>query len=185
MYNPYDLVQLKINGHELYGRPVEFDSEPVDTHTMLNKDGNILRPTKITSTCPDCGQGLLFDVKVGDPPYYIELDCYLCVVKTQPHINPFMNPIEDGRIKQSDIDPLLYNNENLIDVATAVSDRVSDFGQTGDAAPSKATKAAKRARKPKKGSSTKQPTKTAKPLEKAEGLTEEIDFDDADMIETE
>jgi len=187
MYNPYDLIELRINGHELYGRPVEFDTEPVDMHTMLNKAGDILRPTKITSTCPDCGQGLQYDIKVGDPPYLLELDCYLCRVKEQPQIDPFINPIEDGRIKESDIDPLLYNNDSLLDIQSSVSDRISGFGEVEETIKSEHKPKAKRTRrsKTKTKAKSKSAIKNTKPIEKAEGLTEEIDFDDADMIEKE
>ena len=115
------------------------------------------------------------------------MDCYLCRVKEQPQIDPFINPIEDGRIKESDIDPLLYNNDSLLDIQSSVSDRISGFGEVEETIKSEHKPKAKRTRrsKTKTKAKSKSAIKNTKPIEKAEGLTEEIDFDDADMIEKE
>lgn len=110
MYNPYDLVPMVINGVEIFGRPIEFDSPIADYNKMENAFGNVVKPSKLSTVCPNCGQGLVVHVKLMDPPFQpIHYSCEHCI-PPEPVINdPFNNPIESGRIPASELDPLLHD----------------------------------------------------------------------------
>jgi len=136
-YNPYDLISIKVNGQDIHGRPFEFDSDIVDQKNLTNAFGSIVKPTKISSCCPDCGQGLEFDVTFGDPPFAcVEVICYHCNPDSAPTADPFMNPIDDGRIAGHELDPLLHNpNEQIVgdDDGSSVADRIDfDSSETLD-----------------------------------------------------
>lgn len=115
-YNPYDLIPLLVNGQDLHGRPIEFDSDVANQQTMENSFGNPVKPTKISTCCPDCGQGLEFELTLGDPPFSaVEVICYHCNPEAPAPADPFMNPLEDGRVPDHDLDPLLHNpNEQVV-----------------------------------------------------------------------
>ena len=99
------MIPLLINGQNLHGRPIEFDSDVANQKTMENAFGNPVKPTKISTCCPDCGQGLEFDLTLGDPPYSsVEVTCYICNPAAPPPVDPFMNPLEDGRVPGHDLD---------------------------------------------------------------------------------
>ena len=123
------MIPLLINGQNLHGRPIEFDSDVANQKTMENAFGNPVKPTKISTCCPDCGQGLEFDLTLGDPPYSsVEVTCYICNPAAPPPVDPFMNPLEDGRVPGHDLDPLLHNpNEQVVvdeDDDTTLADRL-------------------------------------------------------------
>lgn len=107
-YNPYDLVPLLINGKAITGRPFEFDSEVVNQKKMTNAFGSFIKPTKVATVCPDCSQGLLLDVRMGEPPFapFVTL-CQYCHPAPPPLPDPFINPVKSGRIPAADLDPLL------------------------------------------------------------------------------
>ena len=109
VYNPYDLVQIIINGkHHSVGRPVAFDSEVADQMTLLNAFGMIVRPTSISTTCPDCGAGMVIDVELaGDPPFDPYPITCSCKMKVIPIVDPFVNPVLTRRIKLESLNPLL------------------------------------------------------------------------------
>jgi hypothetical protein len=190
MYNPYDLVDLIINGHQSYGRPIVFDSEVSDSDTMLNAFGEIVRPVKIASTCPDCGQGLELDIKVNNPPFHVNVNCYMCntqavnvpesmvASKSGSAIDPFINPIRDGRMSMSDIDPLLYDaSYQLSDVDSSVYHRLGDL-DCSDSDQASSVEQPNKREKSKKSSKSKK----LGPI-KAIGITEEVDLDDGAQIE--
>jgi len=109
-YNPYNLVAMSINGTEIYGRPMEFDSEIVDFQKMINAFGYAVKPSKLSTICPNCGQGLEVVVSLPDPPFpVVEYTCQYCNPSITPISEPFNNPIETGRISQHELDPLLYD----------------------------------------------------------------------------
>ena len=110
IYNPYDLIDLLINGKKIHGRPIAFDSDITNHKTMENAFGNYVKPTKLSSCCPDCGQGLEFEVVLNDPPFdVVILTCYHCKPQAPSSPDPFMNPLDDGRIPIHDLDPLLHD----------------------------------------------------------------------------
>jgi hypothetical protein len=104
-YNPYDLIPVKINEHLTFGRPVAFDSDVCDTIKMVNSKGLIVKPTELVTTCPDCGSGLVLQIDLPDPPFGdIE---HQCICKRETVIYPFMNPLQDNRIRLDFLDPKL------------------------------------------------------------------------------
>ena len=105
MYNPYDLIEVKIKDHVLYGRPVEFDSEPIDLHNLTNKDGNIIKPIKLVTVCPDCGQGIEANIQVDEPPFKVEIMCQ--------HCNPNNINVSIGDSKTNMVEQQLSNNAEV------------------------------------------------------------------------
>lgn len=210
MYNPYDLVSMTVNGKEMHGRPVAFDSEVVDQNAMTNAFGNVVKPIKLSTCCPDCGQGVEYDVYLAEPPFsVVSVICYNCHPEPEAQIDPFMNPIDDGRIGEHEIDPLLHDpNQQVVsenysatpsDEGLSVADRfdfdeLKEQGKEEDKEAPKKTpkkKTAKAKVKPKKAEKKprKRPSRAKKkPLvnknatEPAEGVGgEEPDLDDLDL----
>lgn len=126
MYNPYDMVPMVINGVEMQGRPVEFDSDIADFDKMENAFGKLVKPKKLTTVCPNCGQGLEVHVVMGDPPFSpVEYTCEHCTPPKLVVNDPFNNPIESGRVPSSELDPLLHDlNEQIVPATESVGDRV-------------------------------------------------------------
>jgi len=123
-YNPFDLVQMKINGHSIYGRPTSFDSEVVDHKNLKNAFGNYVKPIELSTTCPDCGQGFLVKVEFGDPPFLCNVDCPLCRPPADPIPNVFTNPVKSKNIRESDLDPSLLDLEKPnVETHTTVAER--------------------------------------------------------------
>lgn len=126
-YNPYNLVAMSINGTEIYGRPMEFDSEIVDFQKMINAFGYSVKPSKLSTICPSCGQGLEVVVSLPDPPFpVVEYTCQYCNPSITSISEPFNNPIETGRISQHELDPLLYDlSKKLQPSEQSVAERLS------------------------------------------------------------
>jgi hypothetical protein len=125
-YNPYDLIPTKINGKDFQSRPIAFDSDVVDNQAMTNAFGNIVKPTRVSTICPDCGQGLEYDCDFKIPPFYLEVNCYHCNLAPPPPADPFVNPLDTGRIDDYELDPILHDpNEKIVgeDDGTTVADR--------------------------------------------------------------
>ena len=201
---------MLINGQEMMGRPVEFDSEVVNNMTMKNADDEFVVPTKVTLCCPDCGQGLEFELILEHPPFpVIKEICYNCEEPPPPQIDPFMDPVKEGRIPEHELDPLLHNPEKQIidSVDSSVAERYqfktaeSETGMEPLEELKESPKKAVKKKKPKKPLKTKKISKKAKKTppkvqkaavnkkaasEPAEGVGGvEIDFDDDDLVETE
>lgn len=115
-YNPYDLVAMEINGKPIMGRPFVFDSDVADQKEMKNAAGEYVRPTKLSTMCPDCGAGLVVEVQLAEPrinppggsgPFdTVRVNCEHCN-PVPPPVEPFENPLESGRVDASDLDPLV------------------------------------------------------------------------------
>jgi len=139
-YNPYDLVEMRINGTMIHGRPIEFDAEIVDFNKLLDAFGNPVRPKVLSTTCPSCGQGLIIEVCLQDPPFpVIERSCPICRPNAPPPADPFNNPLESGRISQHELDPLLHNiNDKLGFQETTVAERmpIADLTEITQESPS-------------------------------------------------
>jgi len=130
MDNPYELVPIKINDKETYGRPVRFDSEPVDMHTLKNKEGRVIRPSLLTSACPDCGQGLEVDLGPDDHILGVSITCNLCKDKKDIQVG------NKRRFRPNDpniVSPRLCE-PNLMAVDTTVADRIDLVGILDQAA---------------------------------------------------
>lgn len=175
MYNPYDLVPMLINGQEIHGRPIEFDSEVADQNAMTNAFGNVVKPSKLSSCCPDCGQGLEYDVYLDEPPFSaVQKICYHCNPAPGPQDDPFMNPITDGRIPEHELDPLLHDpgQQVIDDEDSSVAERfkfdtVPDDGSLSEADTQLLEKAKKKPEKAAKKKTTKKVTKAEKAPKKA------------------
>lgn len=195
-YNPYDLVYINLNGHHTFGRPVTFDSEIVDHFNLKNASGKYIKPTQISTTCPDCGQGFILDVYLKEPPFdEYECSCPYCsIVPIMP--DPFINPIIANKIELNELDPLLHNINKPLTLSSTVSDRtnVETIEMHPDIYINPSKKCKKKKKKPEK--SVKQEQKPEQPvindfieyndvnrLEPAEGMGFEDDFDDNDLIE--
>jgi len=175
-YNPYDILEISINGNKIHARPFQFDSEPSNYQTLENKEGRIIRPTKLASICPDCGQGLEIDIDLQDAPEgwhqvstYLSFNCYLCNANEVLVIqDPFFNPLEDGRVEEKDIDPLLVGvGEHLAEAEGTVADRI--MMENAEETPPKAKKKVK---KKSTAKASKAPKKSKKTKKKPSGSTE-------------
>lgn len=124
-YNPYEMVHMLINKKPTYGRPFRFDSEIVNFNTFVNAKGELVRPSMISTCCPDCGAGLEVPVSLPEPPFgTIIAECEHCTKKT-PIVDPFQNPLDSGRVNELELDPLLYDhNKPLVDDGLSVADRL-------------------------------------------------------------
>ena len=125
-YNQYNLIEMLINGKPMHGRPVEYDSEPT-TPDCKNIFGVYVKPTKLATTCPDCGAGLFVAVKLPDPPFpKITHTCEHCNPNpvVEP-LDPFVNPLDTGRIAGHELDPLLHDGSRIIDDNLTVAERMN------------------------------------------------------------
>lgn len=162
-YNPYDLITLIINDMEIYGRPFEFDSEVVDQIEMTNSEGNLVKPTKLSTICPDCGQGLEIEVELNGPPFgAVETICPYCNPEPEPIPDPFINPLDTGRIEAHNLDPLLYDLDS----------KQSDDGLT--VAERMATKASPVPSEDPEEDEAKEPDEPSKVQEEAKEKSEEL-----------
>ena len=129
MYNPYDMLEIRLNGIEGYARPVEFDSDLVDHKTMKNAFGTIVKPTKAVTTCNKCGQGFTFNLRLSDPPFgRIEVRCELCSpTKVEKVIaEPFVNPVKTKRVLETELDPLINRQSGNVEIPeTTVAERMA------------------------------------------------------------
>ena len=117
--NPYNMIELSLDGNRILGRPFEFDSDIVNHKTMCNAFGNLVKPTKVSTVCPQCGQGLIIDLNLGDPPYgVIKCTCKYCHPKLPPIVDPFMNPLEFGRVSHLDLDNTIHDVSKPLDLDT-------------------------------------------------------------------
>jgi len=166
-YNPYDLISVTVNNiSDLYARPVEFDSEVVDLTEMTNANGQLIMPSRIETVCPDCGSVVSMEVKLSNPPFgIINCVCGECNPVPVPAADPFINPIETGRIKSSDLDPIILNPvEDIDDDSTiTVADKLEKAAKKkAKKATKKATKKTSTTKKTKKSAGTKKVKKKAK-----------------------
>lgn len=202
MQNPYDLIKIKINGKESYGRPVDFDSVPIDTHTLLNKDGVMIRPSVLTSICPDCGQGLVISVTVEEYPNNIIKECELCAASHKRPVKRINKLVDQKTLSKDKIssvmdiqstvkERLCQANVELKSVEESdkiVSESIENINEPKKIKP----KRPKKKRKVDLMSDGKQKCEPdfadnnqTNKLEKAVGMTEEQEIDDTDLIEEE
>lgn len=180
MYNPYDLLELLINGQPMYGRPIELDSEIVDQHTMRNAFGSLPKPSKVSTVCPDCGQGLVLSVNLGEPPFdTIAISCEHCYPAPPPQIDPFMNPIKDCRIPIESLNPMAhkYDKPLVEEHIEPVAARVDFDIETIPESPEFVIPDIKAAFKAEAKEKKKKKNEKKKNIEPADGITEEVDED--------
>lgn len=112
--NPFEMINGIINGHRILLRPVCFDSKEYNKD-YKKPDGNYIRPTVTTTTCPTCGS--LINQIIGpndDLSKPIIVNCDICtphVVETiKSDIFTFKNPIKTGLVSLWDINPTAMDN---------------------------------------------------------------------------
>jgi hypothetical protein len=191
-YNPYELLNINVNGQKAYGRPVEYDSSTTGPNSVKNNFGYYVKPIKMVTTCPDCGQGLELNVRYPDPPFpVVDFACYIC--KSQSVVrDPFVDPLKSGRITLEDLNPHIYKHERHDLGDTTVAERLSkDIQNKSKPKSSKKPKKSERNTKDKKedtledilsGGGFVDYGKKGNILEAAEGLEPE-QFDDADLLD--
>lgn len=169
-YTPYDLVPLTLNGNSVWGRPIRFSGEPVNGN--MDAFGRVVKPTAVVTTCPVCGGGLELDVTLGDPPfspYYC--NCHNCRPMPKPLDDPFVNPINEGYITRE-----YLNQMSVVNIDDA-ADLKSKVEVPPDPEPSE---------EPVSESLADLLADDPKPqVEAADGIDEEEEFDDSDMVEPE
>lgn len=126
-YNPYDLVPLLINGKPMQGRPFEMDSDVVNQKKMTNGFGNLVKPSKVMTMCPDCSQGLQVELKLGEPPFEpVVYSCPYCKPAPPPVVDPFVNPVKTGRVPAASLDPILHNPDKPLSAVEEKGETVAD-----------------------------------------------------------
>lgn len=186
-YNPYDLIQMVVNGKATYGRPVEYDSQIKNQKTMKNAFGYFVKPIKVVTSCPDCGQGLSINVRLSDPPFMpVKYSCSICNPPPEAPVDPFVNPLETGRVALTELDPLLHNPDKpLQQIEGSVVERFEIPAE----APPVVQETLENILSSDDLTQPEAPKKTQSggsrifPLEPAEGLSEEADFDDSSMVD--
>jgi len=117
-------VEMLINGRPMHGRPIAFDSDQT-TPDSKNAFGVYVKPIKLSTTCPDCGSGLVVNVKLPDPPFpKIVHTCEYCRKEVIQEFDPFVNPLETGRVATYELDPLLHNGDKILDDNLTVAERM-------------------------------------------------------------
>lgn len=198
-YNPYDLINLIINGKPITGRPFEFNSTLHDHKRMTNALGALVKPTKVSTMCPDCGQGLYVDVFLDTPPFApVVVTCSYCQPAPAPFQDPFTNPVQSGRVRSIELDQLIHDPKVALEsVDGVVADRFKNaFVQASDLTSSSVPalnkpKSPKSKKKPKKSQERTvetlpavAPEERSVPLPPTDiGFGEEQDFDDSELVD--
>lgn len=185
-YNPFNLLEFRINGQIVSGRPYEFDSEIANQETQVNAFGNIVKPIKAVTICPDCGNGIDMPIKLDDPPFpIIDIECPVCSPAPPELVDPFINPVSAGRVPAQDLDPILRDpNQPLTssDIVTVIENPIPI-----EVKPPKEKSSRSKKKKPtsirKKVATEELQFSEVDNRELADELTEEVDFDDSGMLD--
>jgi len=70
---PYDFVEVTIGDVKMMARPIKWNGEIVTNEGLL-EDGSIAKPVECESTCPHCGQMVVFEA------IYEAIECSECGV---------------------------------------------------------------------------------------------------------
>lgn len=188
MYNPFDMIEILINGERQFARPYEFDSDIVDQKNMKNAFGKYVKPTKAITTCNKCGQGVVIDLKLDDPPFSIvTAACERCTPKSPKLGNPFINPVTAKVVSKVELDPILLDTKTKLEpVTTTVAERIEK--KKKPAKPKESSKSKGEAKEEKKDTVSEEMlvpkvSKRVVELPPAEDMGAEQSFDDNDLIE--
>jgi hypothetical protein len=165
MYNPYELLQITVNGKPIDARPCEFSGEIVSQNDFTDDKGRLVVPTKLSTVCPDCGRGLFLEVEFKEPPFEHDCQCPDCHPEPVQAPDPFMNPVEEGRIPYEDLDPLQQSDEQLEEEDSSLADRLNI--KQPDEAPSSHTTSAVMVKDEEKPKAVKKTAKKKAPKKKA------------------
>jgi len=122
----YDLIEVFISNvsekpdqkHQVHARPYEFYGD---------------QAAKYSSTCPHCGQEMFFNTEEIVTKYGRNfVGCKECGIgQSSDEIpvfeDPFINPIQEGKIDEQKLDPDLVNTlSNMENDGRSVADRMAD-----------------------------------------------------------
>jgi len=96
--NPFSLVEIVVGGAAVYGRPVEWNKEIIDSEGHID-DGSIAKVTMLETVCPQCGQMVLFNT------IYDAIQCPECSAGEDvlaDTMTAFMDPGKYGSATDSD-----------------------------------------------------------------------------------
>lgn len=108
-YNPYNLLNILINGKPFTARPIELDGEIHNYNSMTDVHGRLIKPKLIHTTCPDCGSLIQHSINAGDPPFGIFIvNCNICNPE-YVNLSPFIDPIQSGNVHLTELSPNIAN----------------------------------------------------------------------------
>ena len=99
---PYDLIEIVLGSETITARPVGWNEEIVDSEGHI-ADGSMAIPAKFETSCPSCGDMILFDSG------FKQIKCPHCGAGEDIKLeagNPFQDPgqygepIPDGKIEE-------------------------------------------------------------------------------------
>jgi hypothetical protein len=119
---PFDMLNVSVGGTTIQARPFETSHDATTGKEY---------PSKAVTSCPHCGHGITFSIGQHQllAAVPIELACDNCqagVVAPQlPLQDPFRNPLVDGVIARSELDPL-YDVRSIpsADTTTTAAERI-------------------------------------------------------------
>lgn len=167
-YNPYDLLDVTINGQRTHARVLCLDSDIVDQVKSTNANGHFVVPKDIITMCPNCACPIEMTVDLPQPPFpIIEFNCFNCHPELEPE-TALVDPFAAGRITLIELCPIeeelvtKVNPENIgftLEKFTRNVDRTTeveeDFAVQADDVKEDTKKAASTAKKPKAPPKTK------------------------------
>lgn len=114
-YNPYDLLQVRVDGESTYARVLELDSVITDHIKSKNANGLFAVPSLAITTCPKCSQPIQVNLSLPQPPFPVsDLSCAECNPIPQSEC-AFIDPIATGRMTLSDLTPTEAPIETKLD----------------------------------------------------------------------
>ena len=125
-YNPYDLVQVDMYGEMINARPIVL-SGIVASNDFLDPFGRLVKPEKVVLTCPSCGSYIELTLNYDDSPPYVGI-CGCCEERKPKYIDPFVNPVECGRISRYDLFSSCLNPSSVVDMPVDLEKRRELFG---------------------------------------------------------
>lgn len=114
-YNPFDVVYGELNNEPITLRPIRFDSSDYDKE-YRKPDGQYIKPTMATTTCPQCGscieEDIPLDYNILNP---IKVKCVKCSPLTDIVLKfPFKDPIKARILNPMDINPDAFNELGIL-----------------------------------------------------------------------
>jgi len=104
-YNPYDLLDVSINGQRTHARVLALDSDIVDQVKSTNQKGYYVVPKDIITMCPNCACPLQMTVDLPQPPFpVVTFNCSNCHPELEPE-TALVDPFTSGRITLNELCP--------------------------------------------------------------------------------
>lgn len=123
IYSPFDVIYGEINGDPITLRPIRFDSSDYDKE-YKKSDGQYIKPTLATTTCPQCGSSIEeevpFDYNILNP---IKVKCLKCSPISNIRSKfPFRDPIKDRTLNPMSINKNAFEELGITNVQTAAKE---------------------------------------------------------------